>query len=103
MNSADLQDLPDEVREEIQRPQKERADRLNGLATHIAKLRDEAVAARKESGIEATWHDCEEAYLGIDDLTRSDFTGAKWAKPMTMEGGLIKKTNKDPTLTQAVR
>lgn len=93
MNSADLQDLPDEVREEIQRPQVERADRLNGLATHIAKLRDEAVAARKESGIEATWHDNEEAYLGIDDLTRNDFMAAKWAKPMTMEGGLIKKTN----------
>jgi hypothetical protein len=93
MNSADLQDLPDEVREEIERPQKERGNALDGLATHIAKLRDEAVAARKESGIEATWHDCEEAYLGIDDLTRQDFLAAKWAKPMTMEGGLIKKTN----------
>lgn len=93
MNSADLQDLPEEVRAEIERPQAERADRLHGLATHIAKLRDEAVAARKESGIEATWHDCEEAYLGIDDLTRTDFMAAKWAKPMTMEGGLIKKTN----------
>ena len=93
MNHANLQDLPEEVRAEIERPQVERADRLNGLATHIAKLRDEAVAARKESGIEATWHDCEEAYLGIDDLTRNDFMAAKWAKPMTMEGGLIKKTN----------
>lgn len=93
MNPADLQDLPDEVRAEIERPQVQRADALAGLATHIAKLRDEAVAARKESGIEATWHDCEEAYLGIDDLTRSDFMAAKWAKPMTMEGGLIKKTN----------
>ena len=93
MNPADLQDLPEEVRAEIERPQAERADRLHGLATHIAKLRDEAVAARKESGIEATWHDCEEAYLGIDDLTRNDFMAAKWAKPMTMEGGLIKKTN----------
>jgi len=93
MNPADLQDLPEEVRAEIERPQAERADRLHGLATHIAKLRDEAVAARKESGIEATWHDNEEAYLGIDDLTRNDFMAAKWAKPMTMEGGLIKKTN----------
>lgn len=93
MNPADLQDLPDEVRAEIERPQVERSNRLAGLATHIAKLRDEAVAARKESGIEATWHECEEAYLGIDDLTRNDFMAAKWAKPMTMEGGLIKKTN----------
>ncbi len=93
MSHADLQDLPEEVRAEIERPQVERDNRLNGLATHIAKLRDEAVAARKESGIEATWHECEEAYLGIDDLTRNDFMAAKWAKPMTMEGGLIKKTN----------
>lgn len=48
MHSDDLQDLPEEVRAEIERPQVERADRLNGLATHIAKLRDEAVAARKD-------------------------------------------------------
>lgn len=91
MSHVSLQDLPEEVREAIERPQVERADLLNGLAAHITKLRDEAVIARKESGIEATWHDCEEAYLGIDDMTRGDFSGAKWAKPMTMEGGLIKK------------
>ena len=92
MNAADLQDLPDEVREVIERPQKLRAEELAGLATHITTLRDEAVAARKESGIEQTWAECEEAYLGIDDLTRAEFGGAKWAKPMAMEGGLVKMT-----------
>ena len=92
MNPADLQDLPDEVREVIERPQKLRAEELAGLATHITTLRDEAVAARKESGIEQTWAECEEAYLGIDDLTRAEFGGAKWAKPMAMEGGLVKMT-----------
>lgn len=92
MNTDDLQDLPDEVREELERPQKQRAEHLQGLASHIAKLRDEAVAARKESGIEHTWQDAEEAYLGIDDLTRPEFGQSKWAKPMTMEGGLIRQT-----------
>ena len=92
MNPADLQDLPEEVRAEIERPQVQRAETLAGLATHIVGLRDEAVAARKESGIEHTWMECEEAYLGIDDLTRAEFGNAKWAKPMSMEGGLIKMT-----------
>ena len=88
----DLQDLPDDVRAEIERPQLERSAHLEGLATHVATLRDEAVKARKESGIESTWQECEEAYLGIDDLTRAEFGQAKWAKPMSMEGGLIKQT-----------
>lgn len=92
MNAADLQDLPDEVREEILRPQAEKTEQLQALAAHIAALRDEAVSARKESGIENTWLECEEAYLGIDDLTRADFAQSKWAKPMTMEGGLIRVT-----------
>ena len=89
----DLQDLPDDVRAEIERPQLERSAHLEGLATHITALRDEAVRARKESGIEQTWMECEEAYLGIDDLTRAEFGQAKWAKPMSMEGGLIKQTS----------
>ncbi len=93
MNPADLQDLPEEVRAEIERPQVQRAETLAGLATHIVGLRDEAVAARKESGIENTWLEAEEAYLGIDDLTRAEFSQSKWAKPMTMEGGLIRQTN----------
>ena len=92
MNPADLQDLPDDVRAEIERPQLERSAHLEGLATHVSGLRDEAVKARKESGIESTWQECEEAYLGIDDLTRAEFGQAKWAKPMSMEGGLIKQT-----------
>lgn len=93
MNTDDLQSLPDEVRQEIERPAKARADDLAGLASTIAMLRDEAVAARKESGIEQVWMECEEAYLGIDDLTRAEFGQAKWAKPMTMDGGLIRQTS----------
>ena len=91
--NVDLQDLPDDVRAEIERPQQQRRAQLDGLATHIIGLRDDAVRARKESGIEQTWLECEEAYLGIDELTRAEFGQAKWAKPMSMEGGLIKQTS----------
>ena len=90
--SLDLQGLPDEVRAEIERPKIEKGAALEGLASTIAKLRDEAVQARKESGIEATWLECEEAYLGIDDENRSEFEGARWAKPMSMEGPLVRRT-----------
>ena len=82
--------LPDEVRAEIDRPKIERAETLNALGVAIAKLRDEAVTARKESGIEDTWRECEEAYYGVDDLNRHEFAGAKWIKPMTMEGPLLR-------------
>lgn len=83
--------LPDEVRAVIEAPQRQQAEDLNTLAVAIAKLRDEAVQARKESGIEDTWQDCEEAYLGIDDENRHEFANARWAKPMTMDGPLTRQ------------
>lgn len=104
MNAADLQDLPQEVQDEILRTDVAKTEQLQALAAHIAALRDEAVAARKESGIENTWLECEEAYLGIDDLNRAEFSQSKWAKPMTMEGGLIRvtKTGDDTKATAFV-
>jgi hypothetical protein len=58
---------------------------LEKLGTTIGELRDEAVQARKESGIEAIWQACEEAYLGIDDTNRAD-SGGKWTKPTSLQG-----------------
>jgi hypothetical protein len=42
--------------------------------------------ARASSGIESTWMECEEAYLGIDDANRHEFSGARWSKPMSSDG-----------------
>jgi hypothetical protein len=70
----------------------ERAERLEALSRVIADKRDEAVAARKASGIEEVWLACEEAYLGIDDANRHEFSKAKWAKPVSMSGGLTSST-----------
>lgn len=88
-------DLPDELQAERKPAQlkekpkmsaEERAARLVTLGDTIGKKRDEAVKARKESGIEAVWTACEEAYLGVDDANRGEFAQAKWAKPTSISG-----------------
>ena len=89
MNAADLQGLPDEVRDEIERPDRDRDERLTRLGATIAGLRDEAVKARSESGIEATWMECEEQFIGCDSMNRHQFESARWAKPMSMGSPLI--------------
>lgn len=65
--------------------------RLAELEQAVTRMRDEAVAARQNSGIEDLWLDCEEAYLGIDDENRGEFVGARWVKSTTMAGPLTKK------------
>lgn len=102
---TEVQDLPQEVREamglgagdelppEVLEAMREeggqlRAEQLAALGTTLASMRDKAVKARAESGIEATWMECEEAYLGIDDENRGEFEPMRWAKPMTMDGPL---------------
>ncbi len=68
----------------------ERAERMDSLSAVIAGKRKEAVDARKTSGIEAVWLACEEAYLGIDDMNRHEFSAAQWAKPSSMTGPLTR-------------
>lgn len=81
-----LADLPADVRDAIQPHADAPESVLDAIGVQIAQKRDEAKGARASSGIEATWREAEEAYLGIDDANRHEFTDAKWAKPMSMEG-----------------
>lgn len=85
--------------DEAQRLELERAQRLQELRSKLgqslATKRDEAVRARVESGIELTWLECEEAYLGIDDENRAEFAGARWIKPATMSEGLRAKNSSE--------
>ena len=82
----DLFDLPDDVAELIAPHVAESQETLDSISVSIAQKRDEAKAARVSSGIETTWKECEEAYIGIDDANRMEFQNAKWAKPMSMDG-----------------
>lgn len=72
-----------------------RIEKIEAIGKSIAKLRDDAVAARKNSGIEDVWRKCEENYLGIDDVNRHEFEGQAWAKPMTMDGVLTRDSYVD--------
>jgi len=70
------------------------ADLLRFAATDLpaqvfAKLRDESVKARRESGVEELMAACEDAYLGIDDQNRPA-ERSQWAKPTSMVGPLTK-------------
>lgn len=86
MSGSALPDLPDDVRQIIQPHVPASPDVLAAIGVEIAAKRDEAKAARATSGIETTWKDCEESYVGIDDANRHEFADAKWAKPVSMDG-----------------
>lgn len=88
-----MQDLPPEVQEALAEQEGIRQEKLDAFANAIRKMRDEAVQGRKNSGIEDTWRECEEAYLGIDDENRGEFQGARWAKPVSMDGPLVRRGN----------
>src|ERR1044072_5591169 len=83
---ADLQDLPDDVRELVEPHMPASQEMLDAISTAIAERRNEAKAARSSSGIEQTWKEAEEAYLGIDDANRHEFQNARWSKPMSVDG-----------------
>lgn len=95
---TDLSDLPDEVAELIKPHIVNTAETLAAIGLAIAKRRDDAKAARTSSGIETTWRECEEAYIGIDDANRQEFQDARWAKPMAMDGPIT--TGKTPQQTE---
>jgi len=79
-------DLPDEFHEEDEQARVRVDERLKELGLALADKRSEAVKQRRQSGIEAVWMTCEEAYLCIDDQNRHEYAKAKWAKPTSMQG-----------------
>lgn len=79
-------DLPEEVQALLDAHTQSNADTLDAVGLAIATRRDEAKAFRRQSGVEDTWTEAEEAYLGIDDANRGDFAAARWMKPTSMDG-----------------
>ncbi len=101
-----LADLPADVRAYLAKDRAPESEVLPdevlaAIGLSIAKLRDEAKAARESSGIEARWRDCEEAYAGIDDVNRGE-VGSQWTKSMSLNGPItqddVPETNGRSTL-----
>jgi hypothetical protein len=61
--------------------------RLSRLCVTLKGLRDEAIRARADSGIEQVWTEDREYYDGIDDHNRAE----KLIKPSTSDGRVIKQ------------
>src|SRR5271154_5415565 len=83
---AALADLPDDVADVLRPHIAEDQATLDAIGVAIAFKREEAKTARSTSGIETTWKDAEEAYIGIDDANRHEFQDARWSKPMSSDG-----------------
>lgn len=83
----------------------EKKSRLDKLSVFIDSKRTEAIEARKSSGIESVWLSAEEAYLGIDDANRDQFSNARWAKPTSMAGPITldRKVSSDNKSSAFVR
>lgn len=75
--------LPDEVQDLIRQQKEKKQENLDLFSQIVASKRDEAVAARQQSGIETEWLEDEEAYLGIDEANRDRST---WIKSPSVSG-----------------
>ena len=78
-------ELPDDVAELIQQHEEEKILRIEAFSQMVAKKRDEAVIGRANSGVETTWEEDEEHYLGIDAANRGSVAQAR--KPASPNAG----------------
>lgn len=88
--------LPDEVKELVGPHLAEDQQTLDAISIALREKRDEAVTARKSSGIEETWRMCEEAYAGIDDANRHEFANHRWSKPPSPDGPVTTTRSQTP-------
>jgi len=84
-----LEDRLRQLQDEMELEKEKKRQVIAKLGEIVAKRRDEAVKARKASGIETQWREDEEYYEGIDDLNRGE---EQYMKSRSTEGGLVAKS-----------
>lgn len=84
---SEVQDLIDDMREAKQA-------KIAQIGKYVAKMRDEAVKGRKQSGIETIWEEDEEYYQGVDDANRDSHP---WTKSASVSGGVSRTPAKSAT------
>lgn len=88
------EDIPAEVQDVIDELKLNKLMKIEAIGKQVAKKRDEAVTARKQSGIETIWEEDEEYYLGIDDGNRDTHP---WTKSAATSGGISREPKKSGT------
>lgn len=69
------------VEEEAARVKAERADRLDALGASLAKKRKEAIEYRRSTGIEKEWDEDEDAYEGVDEVSKTEQSAFRTRPP----------------------
>ena len=71
----------------------------------IVDIRAEHISYRQQSGLEDIWQKYEEAYIGMDNANRHEFSGHRFQVPLTSDGPLReeKRDDKDQRCTLYVR
>lgn len=90
-SDADIAEMERALKELEEKAKQERQQKLEGLSAMIARLRDQAVTARRNSGFEKQWLEDEEYYAGIDELSSSD-NQLQYHKPGNNSDVLREKT-----------
>lgn len=101
MHAAQLADieLPESVQQALQESRQPAEDlqhaQIVSLTNVLLEKRRTAIDGRKESGIEAVWDYCDDAYIGIDDANRHEFNNNRWYKPLSKDTGVEKGQVRD--------
>jgi len=96
MPNVDEIQLPDEAQAfadatgdaPVPEPTQFSEEKLAAIGNALETKKQKAITYRKNSGTEGIWMLCEEAYAGIDDGNRSEFTAGRMHKPVSMSGPL---------------
>lgn len=90
-----IEEIPAELIQELQRQESlrkeyedEKKRQLDALSKVISKKRDEAIKARKTSGIETIWKEDQNNYEGIDEYNRGNLS-THYTKSRSTEGGIM--------------
>lgn len=96
MATSTIDKLPDFLKDTAQTAQEPNKpvdeSVLAALTREIVQQRADARKARRTSGIEDIWLKAEEAYHGIDDANRTEFSRQKWQVPTSSSGPLTRAT-----------
>lgn len=65
-------------------------EKLAAIGKALEDKKQKAILYRKNSGTEGIWTLCEEAYAGIDDANRGEFTAGRMHKPTAMNAPLTR-------------
>lgn len=82
----DMSYLIERVRELKEEKARKDADRFDALCRTVSKKRDEAVKAKKASGVETIWQEDQDYYEGVDQYNR---TRVRHNKPYASDAPLI--------------